>query len=96
MFVHSFYFVHLYEYFAYMLDCSVYGNSVDRYNGSTDMYHVHKYMNINKDMEGYTNLQFVLSAASLGFSKEAQGYIGRSLQLLFSFKCESPQPYPHW
>lgn len=60
------------------------------------MYHVHKYMDLSNDMEQYTNLQFVLSAKSLGFSESAQAYIGAKLQWLFSFKCAKPISVPEW
>lgn len=92
----SFFILHLHEYFAYLLGCSIYGVQVDRYNGSTNMYHVHKYMDLSNDMEQYTNLQFVLSAKSLGFSEAAQAYIGKTLQWLFSFKCAKPISVPEW
>ncbi|KAK5116328.1 hypothetical protein LTR85_009300 [Meristemomyces frigidus] len=40
------YFTHLHEYFAYLFDCSLYGNVGDRYSGNTNMQHVHRYMRI--------------------------------------------------
>ena len=41
----QFYFVtHLTQYFGYLLGCSDFGTSYLRYNGSTNMYHIHKYM----------------------------------------------------
>jgi len=90
------YFTHLHEYFAYLLGCSLYGNVADRYAGNTNMQHVHKYMRIGTVGEQYTNTQFVLAAASLGFDREAQGYIGRALEVLFSLRCSPPISVPSW
>ncbi|KAH9894525.1 hypothetical protein F4778DRAFT_783957 [Xylariomycetidae sp. FL2044] len=90
------YFTHLHEYFAYLLGCSLYGNVVDRYGGNTNMYHVHKYMTISDLEEQYTNAQFVLAGASLGFADADQAFVRRVLEWLFSRRCSPPKPVPHW
>lgn len=87
---------HLHEYFAYLLGCSEYGNTVDRYNGSTNMYHVHKYMALGDEEQQYTNLQFVLSGASLGFERQDLGYVAGVLEWLFSHRCSPPKSVPKW
>ncbi|KAJ9630895.1 hypothetical protein H2203_001422 [Taxawa tesnikishii (nom. ined.)] len=46
--------------------------------------------------ESYTNLQFVLSAASLGFSRQDIGSIGGQLEWLFSHRCSPPMSIPDW
>lgn len=87
---------HLHEYFGYLLRCSEYGNTAHRYSGDTRMYHVHKYMTYSNFEETYTNLQFVLSAASLGFQRQDLGAIGGLLEWLFSKRCSPPKSIPYW
>jgi len=60
------------------------------------MYEVHKYMTISDTEQQYTNLQFVLSAASLGFARQDVGYVGATLEKLFSHRCSAPMSVPKW
>ncbi|KAJ4399623.1 hypothetical protein N0V91_009275 [Didymella pomorum] len=93
----QFYFVtHLTQYFGYLLSCSSFGTSYQRYNGSTNMYHIHKYMSYNNAQESYTNQQFFLSALSLGFSQRHAHQIWGMLFGLFSQRCEKPNSIPRW
>ncbi|CAJ2510047.1 Uu.00g059470.m01.CDS01 [Anthostomella pinea] len=80
------FFTHLHEYFAYLLGCSLYGSVADLYSGSTDI----------DFEEQYTNTQFVLSGASLGFDQAAQKYIVQVLNWLFSHRCSPPMSVPKW
>jgi hypothetical protein len=59
---YSFFINHLHQYFGYLMHCSAFGSTFDRYNGSTNMYHIHKYMGYTNAQEQYTNEQFYLSA----------------------------------
>ncbi|KAF3038296.1 hypothetical protein E8E12_004476 [Didymella heteroderae] len=86
----QFYFVtHLTQYFRYLLGCSEFGTSYQRYNGSRNM-------SYNNAQEQYTNQQFFLSALSLGFSQRHAHQIWGMLFGLFSQRCEAPRPIPHW
>jgi hypothetical protein len=92
----SFFINHLHQYFGYLLHCSAFGSTFDRYNGSTNMYHIHKYMGYTNAQEQYTNEQFYLSAKSLGFAEKDARKIWGMLTHLFSQRCEPPKPIPHW
>jgi hypothetical protein len=60
------------------------------------MYHIHKYMGYTNAQEQYTNLQFYLSARSLGFNERDARHIWGMLFHLFSQRCESPKSIPEW
>jgi hypothetical protein len=60
------------------------------------MYHIHKYMGYNNAQEQYTNLQFYLSAKSLGFEERDARQIWDLLFHLFSQRCETPKSVPEW
>lgn len=92
----SYFVTHLTQYFGYLLSCSSFGTSYQRYNGSTNMYHIHKYMSYNNAQESYTNQQFFLSALSLGFSQRHAHQIWGMLFGLFSQRCEKPNSIPRW
>jgi hypothetical protein len=60
------------------------------------MYHIHKYMGYTNAQEQYTNLQFYLSARSLGFDERDARQIWGLLFHLFSQRCEPPKSIPEW
>nr|OQO06862.1 hypothetical protein B0A51_17441 [Rachicladosporium sp. CCFEE 5018] len=85
---------HLYEYVAYLAGCTIYGNTVHPYDGDTNMYEVHKYMNIDENEFKYFITQVGLSAASFGVAAADVNAIGMALNNAFGYKCSAPASIP--
>lgn len=85
---------HLYQYFASLLGCSEYGNTVMPYAGSTNMFEVHQFMALDNAEVQYFIQQVGLSAASFGVSEEDVATVGTALNNAFGFRCLPPASIP--
>ncbi|PPJ54345.1 hypothetical protein CBER1_07121 [Cercospora berteroae] len=85
---------HLYSYFAVLLGCSQFGNTVAPYAGRTSMYEVHKFMDLDKLAVGWFIQQVGLSAASFGVSDEDVATVGKALSDTFGKRCSPPASVP--
>lgn len=85
---------HLYEYFAVLLGCSMYGSSSMPYSGDTNMYQVHKFMGLSEDEFTWFVMQVGLSAASFGVSDDDVQAAGSLLTKTFGYRCAPPAAIP--
>jgi len=82
---------HLYEFFGTLLGCSDIGMpGYAAYDGQTDMFAVHKYMDLNPTQLGYFITQVGLSAASFGVATDDVTAVGKALSSAFGYRC-SPE-----
>ncbi|WPH03583.1 Hypothetical protein R9X50_00646500 [Acrodontium crateriforme] len=82
---------HLYSYFGGLLGCSQFGKD---YSGSTNMYEVHKFMDLSAAEVAYFIEQVGLSAASFGVAKEDYTAVGMALNDAFGYRCSEPASIP--
>lgn len=85
---------HLYEYFAVLLGCSMYGTTDTPYAGDTSMYQVHKYMGLSEAEFTYFVTQVGLSAASFGVTTDDVTAVGDALMKSFGYRCAPPAAIP--
>ncbi|KAF2165575.1 hypothetical protein M409DRAFT_55478 [Zasmidium cellare ATCC 36951] len=85
---------HLYEYFAVLLGCSMYGSSSMPYSGDTNMYQVHKFMGLSEAEFTWFVMQVGLSAASFGVSDDDVQAAGSLLTKTFGYRCAPPAAIP--
>jgi len=82
---------HLYEFFGVLLGCTMYGQGAfPAYGGDTNMYNVHKFMDLNPLQLGYFITQVGLSAASFGVATSDVTAVGMALASLFDVRCPEP------
>lgn len=85
---------HLYPYFASLLGCSLFGNTVDPYPGPTSMYELHKFMALDEKEVGWFIAQVGLSAASFGVTDEDVNTVAMALNGAFGMRCSGPASGP--
>ena len=86
---------HLYEFFGYLLGCSAMGQAAfPSYSGSTSMYNVHKFMDIDALELGYFITQVGTAAASFGVSAADITTVAYALQNAFGYRCAPPIAIP--
>ncbi|ORY87963.1 hypothetical protein BCR37DRAFT_18283 [Protomyces lactucae-debilis] len=79
---------HLYQYFGYLLGCTMQGQSAfPSYGGSTSQYRVHRYMNLTLAQNTYFINQVALAAASFGVASSDITAVGTALNSLFNVRC---------
>ncbi|KAI9741833.1 MAG: hypothetical protein M1834_000219 [Cirrosporium novae-zelandiae] len=93
---------HLYQYFGYLLGCSMYGGmGFPSYMGHGSQGQVHKFMALDPFQVGYFITQVGLSAASFGVTDEDVMTVGTALAKIFDVRCapnttvipeQGPQP----
>jgi hypothetical protein len=82
---------HLYEFFGVLLGCTMIGKpGYPAYGGDTNMYNVHKNMDLNPAQLGYFITQVGLSAASFGVADADVTAVGMALNKLFGYRCAAP------
>ncbi|KAK5162743.1 uncharacterized protein LTR77_011226 [Saxophila tyrrhenica] len=85
---------HLYKFFAALLGCSVFGNTVKPYDGFNGMYQVHKFMALDAAEVGYFIQQVGLAATSFGVSQSDAAAVGQALMALFGYRCAPATSVP--
>jgi len=85
---------HLYGYFGYLLGCSQFGSTYKPYQGSTNMYEVHKFMGLDVKEVGYFITQVGLAAASFGVADADVQIVGKALNDAFGYKCSPAAAIP--
>ena len=85
---------HLYEFFAALLGCSQYGNTVKPYAGFNGMYEVHKFMALDHAEVSYFIYNVGLSASSFGVSAADVSTVGQALMNFFGYRCLPPASIP--
>ena len=91
---YSFLLTHLYQFFAALLGCSQFGNTVMPYAGTNGMYEVHKFMALDAAEVGYFIQQVGLSAASFGVASSDVAAVGSALMNAFGYRCLPPASIP--
>src|ERR1700761_1812448 len=82
---------HLYEFFGLLLGCSMVGKpGYPAYGGNSNMYNVHKFMDLNPLELGYFITQVGLSAASFGVATSDVTAVGMALNNLCGYRCSPP------
>ncbi|KAF2669072.1 hypothetical protein BT63DRAFT_413542 [Microthyrium microscopicum] len=86
---------HLYGYFGSLLGCSMMNSTAfPAYTGSTNMYAVHKFMDLNPYELGYFITQIGTAAASFGVAKADVELVGASLNKAFGYRCSPAAAIP--
>lgn len=86
---------HLYQYFGYLLGCSMMGTTAfPAYGGSTSQYSVHKYMYLTTAQNTYFINQVALSAQSFGVASADIAVVGTALNSLFNQRCSANVSVP--
>jgi hypothetical protein len=81
----------LYEYIGASLGCSAYGKTdFPTYGGNTNMYEVHKFMDLDVYQFGYFVAQVGASAASFGVAEADIEVVATALNTLFGYRCSPP------
>jgi len=79
---------HLYSFFGVLAGCEKVGTGAfPAYSGDTDMYSVHKYMDLDPTELGYFITQVGTAAASFGVSTADVNTLGGALNLHFGNRC---------
>lgn len=79
---------HLYEYFGYLLGCTMQGTTAfPSYGGNPSQYNVHKYMYITYAQNTYFINQVALSAESFGVAMSDIAVVGKALNGAFNERC---------
>ncbi|BFZ58724.1 hypothetical protein PYCC9005_005789 [Savitreella phatthalungensis] len=79
---------HLYQYFGYLLGCSMQGNDAfPAYQGNPSQYAVHKYMYLTTAQNTYFIQQVALAASSFGVAQSDIAVVGSALNSLFNVRC---------
>jgi len=82
---------HLYSFFGILAGCSKVGTgSYPAYGGNTNMYNVHKYMDLNPTEMAYFITQVGTAAASFGVATEDVMALGNALTTTFNYRCSAP------
>lgn len=86
---------HLYQYFGYLLGCSMMGtDAFPAYGGSTSQYSVHKYMYLTTAQNTYFINQVALAAQSFGVASDDITVVGTALNSLFNQRCTANVSVP--
>lgn len=86
---------HLYQYVGVLAGCSMVGqDGFASYQGTTKMYELHKFMNINEAEIGYFNQQVGLALSSFGAADEDVNAVGTALNNLFGYRCSNATSIP--
>jgi len=86
---------HLYQYFGYLLGCSMMGTEAfPAYGGSTSQYSVHKYMYLTTAQNTYFINQVALAAQSFGVASDDITVVGTALNSLFNERCAPNMSVP--
>ncbi|CCG81443.1 protein of unknown function [Taphrina deformans PYCC 5710] len=86
---------HLYQYFGYLLGCSMQGTQAfASYGGRTSQYTVHKYMDITHAQNTWFIQQVGLAAQSFGVASADVTAVGTALDQTFNYRCSKNASVP--